>query len=124
MDNIGDSGVAIADQHEPTTTCLFYFDNGNKAWVIRLANAIQVGTACADGHGNSGFAVTQGLQVSKTCSFLTGPKAGQIMDFNGLPNVTYAVVGHGCMDSLGDRGIAIQDREPSASSAQHRRKHA
>src|SRR5271169_2777263 len=54
--------------------------------------------------------------MSQTCQFTQGPKAGQTINFAGQPGVTPAPVGGPCTDGMGSYGVAVADASGSSGN--------
>jgi hypothetical protein len=75
-----------------------------------------VGSSCQDGQGSTGVAIADtgagggsggGSQLSSTCQFSQGPRAGQTQSYKG--QVQPIPVGSPCQDGQGSIGVAISD---------------
>lgn len=84
---------------------------------------IPVGSPCTDGQGSYGVAIPDGSgggsgpgngQLSSTCRFSQGPRAGQIQDYRG--QVQPIPVGSPCTDGQGSYGMAIPDASGGGSA--------
>ena len=105
-----------AAQAQLSLTCLY--NNGPKAGQkqsfagVPGVAPIPVGTACTDGQGSTGTAVADSLapkNLSLTCKYTSGPKAGQKQSFAGVAGVTPVPVGSPCWDGGQNRGVAVPD---------------
>jgi len=71
---------------------------------------------CAD-RGGSQVRITATAATTTTCSFTSGPKNGQIIDFGNRPGVVPAMVGAQCTDGAGSFGMAVPSSASATSSA-------
>jgi hypothetical protein len=55
--------------------------------------------------------------TSMTCSFKSGPLAGQVRDFSGMPGAKPFAAGAPCTDGRDSFGVAIEDKTTPAPSA-------
>ena len=94
---------------------------------VRGARAGPLGAPCQDGLGSSGILVAsmsapnQGSvrpgfngNSSTTCRFVFGPRAGQIINFEGVPGARPGQVGTPCNDGLGSTGEIVPPSTPGA----------
>ncbi len=128
-DGQGSTGVVVADANgsskgsvpagrQVSTTCKF--TKGPRAGQTQSypgAKPIPVGAPCRDAQGSTGAAVADangsgtapvpgGQQVSTTCKFTQGPRAGQTQSFPGAKPIP---VGTACNDGKGNAGAAVAD---------------
>jgi hypothetical protein len=72
-----------------------------------------VGGPCSDGMSSMGVAVAdstpgaQRAQISMTCRFTTGPRAGQTVNFQNVAGARPGVVGGPCSDGVSSRGVVV-----------------
>jgi hypothetical protein len=127
QDGLGSTGVFVAPQGSPPTlslTCRFTI--GPRAGLIfdftGLPGALPgpIGAPCQDGMGSAGDIVdpsTPGVQrptsvgqppsLSLTCKFFSGPRAGQVINFQGVLGARPGPVGGPCTDGMGSGGTII-----------------
>ena len=103
-------------QNQLSSTCRF--TQGPRAGQVQsyqgMVQPIPVGSSCTDGQGSFGTAIPDGGgsvsgsgQLSSTCRFNQGPRAGQVQSYKGM--VQPIPVGSSCTDGQGSFGSAIAD---------------
>jgi hypothetical protein len=101
-----------------TSTCRF--TQGPRAGQVQsyrgMVHPIPVGSPCTDGQGSQGVAVSDGVgggvgggqaQLTSTCRFTQGPRAGRLQSYRG--RVPPIPVGSACTDGQGSHGVAVPD---------------
>jgi len=130
-DGQGSNGVAVPDgsssgndQVQMSSTCRF--NQGPRSGQVQSyrgrAQPIPVGSPCHDAAGSTGTAVpeidspvgnaaasTSSTQMSHTCRFTQGPRAGQVENYRGRAQPI--PVGSPCHDGRGSSGSAVVDRD-------------
>ncbi len=134
QDGQGSTGLAIAEQGptpipgggsgQLTRTC--QFNAGPRAGQTQSypeAQPIPVGSPCQDGQGSTGLAIAEqgptpipgggSGQLTRTCQFSTGPRAGQTQTY---PQAQPIPVGSPCQDGQGSTGTAVPDKQLTSAT--------